>query len=205
MPRKKYEQKNIENVNTLRLSVDFGKLYPSSITDEAFYILSTKKKKKASYVVNAIEHYHETNLINESVHRALQRLKIASHAKELFNIDSKEKALELLSMPEDSVTYQTIIRSIPEHKAPTKMLLGFKIDNEKAIQTHKDLYNMSVNQRILTISNAVVNYVLDGLDPEMNTIIATRFLLSARKEYLNSDNPEAFLNNFLLSINFKKR
>lgn len=202
MPRKKYEQKNIENVNTLRLAVDFGKLYPSAIVDEAFYVLSTKKKKKASYITKAIEHYKKSNHSNASIRRALQRLNTAKKAKSLFNIDSEEKAIELLSTPIDSPAFQAISSSIPEHKSPTKMLLGFKIDDEQAIQTHAELYKMSANERILTISNAVVNYVLDGLDPEMDQIFATKFLLAAIKEYQSSKNKDAVLHNFLLSINF---
>ena len=202
MPRKKYEYTPVENVKTLRLSVNFGKLSLLDIVDEAYYILSTKEKKKASYVLKAIMHYDESEGKNKSLQRTLQRIRVAGVAKKLFEINTEEDARRLLSLSTDSREYKALVRSIPEYTTPTSVLFGFKIGDVLSEQLHTRLFNMSVNERIMLISNAVVEYVLDGLDPELDKIFATKFLVNSINEYNDSPNKDIVLNNFLLMINF---
>lgn len=202
MSRKKYEYTSIETVNTLRLPVNFDKLKLIDVVDEAFYILSTKKKKKAAYIVKAIEHYDDNQMESNEIKKSIQRFRISRRAKELFNIQNEEDAKRILSLSKDSAEYISLRNRIPEKTDPAKMLLGFKIEDEKFEATHKRLFDLSANERILLISNAVVEYVLDGCDPEMEDVFATKFILSVIDEYQRSEEKKSVIDNFMLAINF---
>ena len=202
MPIKKYAYPDRENAKTLKLTLDFGKLRPIKSFEEAYYILSTKGKKKSAYIITALEYEEKHRHMNKEIRRAYQRLKVAHLTKEIFEIDSKEKAENLLSLDESSPQIQTIRSWIPEFKTPTHMLCGFKMNDPKAVSWHEKLYDMSVNIRVVTISEAVVNYVLDGNDTDMDEIMATSFLLAARNEYQHSTEKDKVVERFMTLVNF---
>ena len=202
MARKKYEYSHIENVNTLRLTVSFEKLSSIDVVREAFYILGTKEKKKASYIYNAIVEHDKSAMKNIALQKAISRCRIAGLLKETYPLDTLEDVKNLLSMEIESTDFNILCNSIPVEQEPRRMLCGFTIGNPETEDMHKRLFNLSVNERVMLISNAVVEYALKGFDKEMDKIMATKFLRDTIVEYNHSENKDAVANNFKLIVDF---
>lgn len=202
MARKKYVYSTVENVNTLRLTISFEKLDSIDVVKEAFYILQTKEKKKAAYICNAIAEYDKSTNQNKALLKAVSRCRVASILKTLYPLETLEDAEKLLFVSLDSNEFKIICNAIPSEQRLKRMLCGFTIGNPETEKMHERLFNLSVNERVMLISNAVVEYALNGFDEKMDKIMAIKFLKDSIIEYHHSEDKDVVLNNFKLMVNF---
>ena len=202
MARKKYVYSTVENVNTLRLTISFEKLDSIDVVKEAYYILQTLEKKKAAYIYKAIVEYDKNSNKNKELLKAVSRCRVAGLLKDMYHLDTIDDVKDLLSISLDSNDFMQICNSIPKEQKLRRMLCGFTIGNPETEKLHTRLFDMSVNERVMLISNAVVEYVLSGFDKNMDNIMAIKFLKNSIIEYNNSENKDAVANNFKLMVDF---
>lgn len=183
MSKRRYEYKQVEGVNSLRLAVNFEKVNTLPNVIEAYNLLQTKEKSKAKLIADAIEFYEENLHRNQQMMLAMLRLKAIKKACEIFKISTDEDIVDLLETDPDSERFKEIEKHVPKFKEPKRMLLGFSEGDPKMAALHKRLFDMSVNERIMLISNSVIAYSLCGKDEELLELQAYRYVRDKVVEY----------------------
>ena len=183
MARKKYDYSNVEGVNTLRLVLDFSRLGYLDVVCDAYSLLSTKGKTKARTIAKAIEYYEANLYKNQRISRAMAILDIASKAKERYNLKTDAELIDLLSVDLDSDRFRSINIRIPPSLQPRKMLCGFTYYDPKMEALHKRLFSLSMNERIMLVSNAITAYAVAAMDPEWEDMLIHKFIRDAIVQY----------------------
>ena len=183
MSRTKYEYKQVEGVNSLRLAVNFEKVNTLPKVIEAYNLLQIKEKSKAKLIADAIEFYEANLHRNQQMMMAMLRLRAINKACEIFNISTDEDIIGLLETDPNSERFKEIEKHVPKFKEPKKMLLGFSESDPKMVALHKRLFDMSVNKRIILISDSVVAYSQCGKDEELLELQAYRYVRDKIIEY----------------------
>ena len=190
MSRKKYDIADPESVQTLCLPVDFGKLKPNQLCEDAYAILSAKERGKARYVTEAVFWYELKCTRSTWVRRSVQRQGIARTAARLYGITTEQAAKNLFAMTPESAVYKAISDSIPPRDEARKMLLGFNTEDDEHVKLYKRLREMTVNERVQYISDVVFSHVCSGRDMKMKEMLASRYLLSMADMYGNQKTDE---------------
>lgn len=187
MGRKKYEYQQTE-VPTLRLALPFSKLAAFPEVAQAYTILSLKGRKKSDLIRTSIRYYDHFYGCNDDIRKAESVLNVARHSMDLYNINSKESLEKLLSTSLKTKKFKDIEEKSLHLIEVRKMLCGFPMGNEEAEAMHTRLFEMTMNERLLFISKAVMAYVMDGNDQESFDMLANSFVKDCIIDYHN--NPE---------------
>lgn len=199
--QKKY--KNANNTTSLILPFNFAKISTVSSVIEAYNYLFAKGRRKSDFITTALKDYEQYDVRNRDFDRFMFRVRIAKKAKDLYQIRNKEKAKKLLSTPLDSDAFKEISDKVPETREPKKMLCGFDCNDPDAVIIHDKLCNLSVNERVLLVVNAVNTYVGAGKDEQLEEINVYRFVRDFIVEYNHyPEEQKEILNNFMSMINY---
>ncbi len=183
MARKKYDYSDVDGVNTLRLVLDFSRLSYLEVVRDAYDLLATKERNKARTIAKAIEYYEANLYKNQRINRAMAILNIAAQAKERYNLKTDTEIMDLLSIDLDSNRFRDINIRIPPSLQPKRMLCGFTSYDPKMEALHKRLFGLSMNERVMLVSNAITAYAVAAMDPEWEDMLIHKFIRDAIVQY----------------------
>lgn len=204
MARKRYEYpKTIEGTNTLGLVLDFERLSSIEMVRDTYNILATKGRGKSRYITSAIEYYDATSWQSRMLHETLDLLNISATAKKAYGLKSDKAIRELLSIDLNSDKFKEIESKIPSQLPAMKMLCGFRMDDPRLAAMHERLFNMSMNERLELVTDAVMVYVMSGEDPETSEIMMHRFVRDSIIQYHIDRDKDSAYERFKIMVNAK--
>lgn len=200
MPILSEKYKHAGHSLSLTLPVNFLKLNTLEMVIEAYNYLLLKGRRKTTFIMDAIDYYDSLPPRNPHIAAFNDRRRIAQEAKETYSLETKADIKKLLAVSPKTKKYATICSLAPDYEVPKKMLCGFRIGDPRAEDMHKRLCSLQVQDRIMLISKAVVAYVLDGNDEDLETVNIHRFVKDYITEYRNTKDKNTVIENMALMM-----
>lgn len=137
----------MENNNYVTV-LDFHKYKYADKIKFAYNILTRLHRKKAEYVIKAINFYVTLNPVDVMYYEIESEIAAARQLQAMYNLQSDGDIESLLSTQIDDINTRT----------PRKMCLGFNQENPEAVKVKKLLDGLSMNARLNLVSSAVTLY-----------------------------------------------
>ena len=224
-PGKKTKQDKNDNASFVLL-LDFSKFEDFYVQEFAFDVLGTKGKKKSKFVCDCLKYYEahggitvtqqeekakRSELSNcafsQNTDATLAFLRYLKRIAERYDLNSILKIIDFFKMDMNSERFQQIKdNTLPHYYRSRKMSLGFyKRDKESATCFHK-LINLSMNERIALVSNAIQMYTQDMQDEIIAKCIENQVVveLITRCQSGTKEENEARITEFTDLINAAK-
>lgn len=166
------------------LLLDFSKFEDFYVQEFAFDVLLTKGKKKSKYVCDCIEYYMKhggTTVANkeakakkdeisncafsQNTDATLSFLRYLKRIADRYDLNTLIKIMNFFKMDMNSDEFQQIKNNtLPHPNHCRKMSLGFYKTDKEAANCFFLLINLSMNERVALISNAIQMYTQDMQD-----------------------------------------
>lgn len=177
----KTNKKYIQNQNSLRLMLLFNKFENIKEVILAYNVLSLKGSKKSVYLIDVMNYYFQNyEKSNKELRTVLFEINLFKTIKSYYNIETRDDVIKLF---DNKNKYTEAQKNRFNFVKPTIVTLGFNKRDPEAQRIHETLFKMKVNERLLTIANAIKFYVETGNDPAAEMKLMFNMVADSISEY----------------------
>ena len=177
----KTNEKYIQNQSSLRLMLLFNKFENIKEVILAYNVLSLKGSKKSVYLIDVMNYYFQNSKkASEKLRVILFDVNLFEKIKSYYSIETREDIIKIFN---NENIYNKAQKNRFNFIRPTIVTLGFNKRDPKAQRIHEMLFKMNVNERLLTIAEAIKFYVETGNDPAAEMKLMFNMVADSISEY----------------------
>ena len=177
----KTNEKYIQNQSSLRLMLLFNKFENIKEVILAYNVLSLKGSKKSVYLIDVMNYYFQNSKkASEKLRVILFDVNLFEKIKSYYSIETREDIIKIFN---NENIYNKAKKNRFNFIRPTIVTLGFNKRDPEAQRIHEMLFKMNVNERLLTIAEAIKFYVETGNDPAAEMKLMFNMVADSISEY----------------------
>ena len=177
----KTNEKYIQNQSSLRLMLLFNKFKNIKEVILAYNVLSLKGSKKSVYLIDVMNYYFQNSKkISKKLRTVLFNANLFEKIKSYYSIETRGDIIKIFN---NENIYNKAQKNRFNFIRPTIVTLGFNKRDPEAQKIHEMLFKMNVNERLLTIAEAIKFYVETGNDPAAEMKLMFTMVADSISEY----------------------